>query len=698
MAMAWLRTRLLPWGMWSVTMAAAAWLWRDVRQESAVGFALGVEYKLSPAVAARVDTLAVAPGQRVTAGQVVATLDARTIDAELAIVAAERTRLQAELGAVRSETSVRVGESSRELDESVASADLALKAARAERNVRAAEFKALEAQTQRLTDLVAQRMADRRELDALAVTHAGLQKQLQMADTLVAQLVSQVAGAKARRALLPIDATELAMAPVHAELAVLAGQEQLLAAQKDATILRAPADGEVAAVFVRPGEVASAGLPVLTIVSHGPGPGDEIVVCLSETQAGTVRIGEAAIVTPRGAVSDGLASHVTRVAPQVAELPLRCRRNPQYPEWGREVAVSLDAHLPLLPGQAFNVSFLGHPSPHYKPEPITPAPATTLATPATLATTALATTARALDLPQTLAARTRFEPSALTWLPARDRFIVASDDTGLEKTSEHLPWLFTMNSAGRIDPEPLVVTGIPGFSDLESLSVAPDATLYVLASQSPSRKGKRPAARQLFAHLAISTLGSTTGARVLASISLADQLDAAGSKFLTTLGLTDTQTLDIEGLTATAQGGLLLGLKQPLDAAGRAPIWHLAKPELLLAGGTPSEAGLTLWGAVSLQVHADGAPRSAGIADLLELPNGTLLIASTASGTDPTTQDGTLWLADGHDGLAAPRRLQSFPGLKPEGIALRHDGAALVVVFDTGAAPGLWMELPWPAP
>ena len=151
-------------------------------------------------------------------------------------------------------------------------------------------------------------------------------------------------------------------------------------------------------------------------------------------------------------------------------------------------------------------------------------------------------------------------------------------------------------------------------------------------------------------------------------------------------------------MTATAQGGLLLGLKQPLDADGRAPIWHLAKPELLLAGGTPSEAGLTLWGAVSLQVHADGAPRSAGIADLLELPNGTLLIASTASGTDPTTQDGTLWLADGHDGLAAPRRLQSFPGLKPEGIALRHDGAALVVVFDTGAAPGLWMELPWPAP
>lgn len=697
MAMEWVRTRLLPWGMWGVTMAAAAWLWRDVRHESAVGFALGVEYKLSPAIAARVDTVTVAPGQRVTAGQIVATLDARTIDAELAIVAAERTRLQAELGAVKSETSVRVGESSRELDESVASADLALKAARAERNVRAAEFKALEVQTQRLTDLVAQRMADRRELDALAVTHAGLQKELQMADTLVAQLVSQVAGARARRALLPIDAAELAMAPVRAELAVLAGQELLLAAQKDATILRAPADGEVASVFVRPGEVATAGLPVLTIVSHGPGPGDEIVVCLSETQAGTVRIGEAAIVTPRGAVASGLAAHVSRVAPQVAELPIRCWRNPQYPEWGREVTVALDEHLPLLPGQAFNVNFLGHPSPradhpgNQPNRPATPAPATPTAP-------TLARDARELSLPLSLSARTRFEPSAIAWLPARDRFVIASDDTGLEKISEHLPWLFTMDAAGHVDPEPLVVADIKGFSDLESLALAPDGTLYVLASQSASRKGKRPAARQLFAQLGISIMGSDTSARVLASTSLADRLDAAGPKFLATLGLTDTKSLDLEGMTTTAQGGLLLGLKQPLDADGRASIWHLARPEVLLAGGTPGDAGLTRWGAVSLQVQADGAPRPAGIADLLELPNGSLVLAATASGSDPTTQDGTLWLADGRDGLATPRKLHSFPGLKPEGIALRQDGAALVVVFDTGAAPGLWMELPWPAP
>src|SRR5688572_21507020 len=115
----WLRTRVLPWTVWGVTMSAAAWLWVDVKHASAVGFALGVEYRVAPPQLGRVDALAVAPGQRVQAGQVVATLDARALDAELEILAAERSRLEAELGAVRVETTVRVGDSSRQFDESV---------------------------------------------------------------------------------------------------------------------------------------------------------------------------------------------------------------------------------------------------------------------------------------------------------------------------------------------------------------------------------------------------------------------------------------------------------------------------------------------------------------------------------------------------------------------------------------------------
>jgi hypothetical protein len=128
-------------------------------------------------------------------------------------------------------------------------------------------------------------------------------------------------------------------------------------------VLRAPADGQVEAIHVRAGQVAGPGAPVLTIVSRGPSDDDEVLVCLREGQAGQVRVGEAVLLRSRGAGGRSVTAHVTRLGPQIAELPPRCRRSPDLPEWGREVAVALDEHAPLLPGQAFAVSFLGYPSP-----------------------------------------------------------------------------------------------------------------------------------------------------------------------------------------------------------------------------------------------------------------------------------------------------------------------------------------------
>ena len=685
----WLRTRVLPWTVWGVTMTTAAWLWVDVRQSSAVGFALGVEYDVAPPEIGRVDALAVAPGQHVRAGQVVATLDARALDAELEILAAERTRLEAELGAVRVETSVRVGDSSRELDESVETADLALKSARAERKVRAAEFQALSKQAEVLGDLVKDRMADRRELDALAVQKAALEQELHMADTLVQQLASQVASARARRTLLPSDATELALRPIRAALAGITSQEQLLAVRRSETVLRAPADGEVAAVHVWPGEVAAAGAPIVTIVSRGPGAKTEVQVCLPERQAGSVHLGEAVRLKPRGASGPQVPGHVTRLGAQISELPLRCRRNPEVAEWGRELTVALDEHAPLLPGQAFDVAFLGERSPlagedvKNEPPPLAP-------TPPTVANVALP---RVLTVPPELSARTRFEPSALLWSAPLARFIIGSDDTGLEKQGEHAPWLFTMDASGRVDPAPRVVVGLEEVSDLEALAPGPKDSFYMLASQSRSRKGKRPPARQLFARVDV----VDGELRLAASTQLADRLDADPA-LLARLGLKDTANLDLEGMTAVAGGGLLLGVKEPLDERGQAMLWHLARPDALLAGEDPASAGLTAWGSVPVKVRADGQDRPGGIAELLALPDGSLLISATASGAEPGQQDGALWHVRGRDALAEPRLVRSFVGLKPEGMALRDDGKSLVIVFDTGAEPPQWTELPWPAP
>jgi hypothetical protein len=247
-----------------------------------------------------------------------------------------------------------------------------------------------------------------------------------------------------------------------------------------------------------------------------------------------------------------------------------------------------------------------------------------------------------------------------------------------------------MDIRGRVDPEPLVIAGVDALSDLEAIAPAPDGGLYVLASQSRSRKGKRPAARQRFVHVALTELG----ARAVAVAPFATLLDDAGPDALARLGLTSTAELDIEGMTATGAGGLLLGLKAPLNPRGEAQIWHLARPDALLAAGHLDAGEIAPWGAIPLSVTADGARVPAGIAELLELEDGSLLVAATASGADPQRQDGALVHVAGRTGLGDPRTVQIFPGLKPEGLA--RTGQAVVVTFDTGAEPPRWMEQPWP--
>jgi len=149
------------------------------------------------------------------------------------------------------------------------------------------------------------------------------------------------------------------------------------------------------------------------------------------------------------------------------------------------------------------------------------------------------------------------------------------------------------------------------------------------------------------------------------------------------------QTKEAIAHARAAQVPIIVALNK-IDRPNANP--ELVKKELMESGLTPDD-----WGGDTMVVPVS-AKQKTGIADLLELPDGSLLVAATAAGPEPNSQDGALWHVTGRDRLATPTRLRSFPGLKPEGIALRHDGAALLVVFDTGVAPGLWMELPWPAP
>ncbi|HEY4059312.1 MAG TPA: hypothetical protein VGM39_21995, partial [Kofleriaceae bacterium] len=348
---------------------------------------------------------------------------------------------------------------------------------------------------------------------------------------------------------------------------------------------------------------------------------------------------------------------------------------------GRVAVVSLDAPMPGLPGETQLVRFVARRrTPHAKgPTP------TTVTLPTT--TTAAATTVANLKVPGTLLGRTRFETSGLVWVPALRRYLIASDDTGFKDRDNHAPWLFTMTSDGIVDPEPYVVRGIDELDDIESLAIDDQGAVWLMASTSLSKKGKRPPSRRRLFHASLQDDGAT----VLATFDLGASLDKISQQQRVDLGLPDPAQLDIEAL-AWHDGALFIGLKAPVDDAGKAIIWKVAHPDRLLAGDVAG-AQLALWSRIKLTVEADGRQVAGGLADMMFLDAQTLIVTSTASGMDPQEQTSILAVARVAEGEMTAKTVRTFPGLKAEGISVAPDGKELAVVFDRGAEAAQWAKV-----
>jgi hypothetical protein len=250
-----------------------------------------------------------------------------------------------------------------------------------------------------------------------------------------------------------------------------------------------------------------------------------------------------------------------------------------------------------------------------------------------------------------------------------------------------------MDERGSLDPDPVVVSGVKELNDLESITPGEGNSVYVLASQGYSKKGKRRPSRTALLKLA----PEGRGFRAEAEVHLVSLIEAAGDAEMAKLGLSSgTRELEIEGMVSF-QGALYFGLKAPLDAQGNAMIWKAPDPRALFSSTQLSGTGLSLWAHARLEAEVDGRPVAGGISELLFLPDGSLILTSTASKEQGTTESGKLWrVPSPAAGTLAVQLVKSFPGLKPEGLCLTPAAGKLAVVFDTGASPPMWMEMPWP--
>ena len=646
------------------TLGAAAWLHFGTESRGhVVAFAQTTSEAIAPTEMAKVLRLDVHVGDSVEPGQIVASLDTTTVDAEIALAEAERVRLQA---AMRAEQSLWA----RRLDVDLEALEREAALQREDQLRTAAQAKALEGEVLRVKHLVDDHQAVYDEFARLDMQRATISAAVAEKPKTLQLLAKQIKSAKERRKQANGDDADLAE-KFAADLQVAERSIERLKHRRSGYVLRAMQRGRVAAIDKQPGEIAAAGEAVVRLVSTG----SRAIACVPERTALGIREGDPAKLWIRGQQSVSLRGKTVILGPLVTELPARCWTSPKVPMWGREVTVELEGPIDILAGQAFDVVF--EPSQVPAPAPVKTPHASNLAA-----------SPLPMKLSPTIASRTRFEPSGILAQKNDGRYLIVSDDTGRDG-DEGIPWIFAMSKDGEIQSEPVSVQGVEELSDVEAIAAGDTGEVYLLSSQSFSKKGKRKPART--ALLRLRKQGS--GFRVDGELHLAELLDA-DSVQATALGLPNgTRNLDIEGMTARG-GSLYLGLKAPLDAQGNAMIWRIASPAALFEGKTLANAGASSWARVRVDVEVNGKTTPGGISDLMFLPNGKLAITSTPSTADGDA--GALWRIDAPEsGALTPILVKKFPGLKPEGITPSLSQDKLMVVFDTGGGAPLFEEIPW---
>ncbi|RIK69281.1 MAG: hypothetical protein DCC65_00625 [Planctomycetota bacterium] len=154
---------------------------------------------------------------------------------------------------------------------------------------------------------------------------------------------------------VPVD-YEAVLRPIRLAVDVREREIEELTFRIDQRVLRSPIHGQVTAVFVQSGDRVQGGDPLVVISPVGT---QRIVAYLPENKATVVSVGETVSLYPTAPGPEGprrLVGEVTSVSDAVREVPIRYRRLPNWPSWGREVVVSVKDES-LLPGEAVSLVF-----------------------------------------------------------------------------------------------------------------------------------------------------------------------------------------------------------------------------------------------------------------------------------------------------------------------------------------------------
>lgn len=363
--------RVAPWIAWGAVLVAVLALAPGVGTVGVV--AASAEVRQATVVAprtARVVRVAVRPGDTVQAGDVLVELDASGAELDLAVARAELERLR--VSVVARELDVRGDdlESAARLAQEAERAAVDLAALQSEEKRDRAQLSQLDELVERQERLVEQKLASAEQRDGLKLQRASLAERVQEYGKLLKAARDHEQAARERLRVwrlarekdgpggLPLEER---VAPERAEVAAQKERVRQLEIARGALTLTAPIAGRVAEVLVNDGDTARIDAPVLVLVDDRP---LRVVAWVDERAAQRVRVGDKASLRPSDRSGPARSGVVRALAPSIAELPVRFRPVPTQPAFGRAVFIALEAGdgvAPPLPGQAFDVVFVGGP-------------------------------------------------------------------------------------------------------------------------------------------------------------------------------------------------------------------------------------------------------------------------------------------------------------------------------------------------
>ena len=349
-----MRRRVVPWLVWAGLVVAAVFLARDTHISGGLrAYAEVDSYRLGAVEVARVERVFVKVGERVHAGQIVASLNAEQLEKELALTQAERVKVGAEIAKAEAVALADQSEVTRQKTRDHDAIDRARGDAKTDLDAARAALKAVQAEIARRRTLVEQGLAGQDQLAELQIRAAELSRTVSGREAELVMFDGQSTDVKAVAALDPAAWAKTLADPEREELKVLDAQLALLKTRRDSYVLRAPVDGTVTAILAQPMAVAAPGAPILELAPEGSG---RIVACIGEEVRVPVVVGMEAVALSVASPAHALSAKAIAFGP-VGELPARCWRDPRRPAYGRTVILEVTPPASLTPGEAFEVRF-----------------------------------------------------------------------------------------------------------------------------------------------------------------------------------------------------------------------------------------------------------------------------------------------------------------------------------------------------